>query len=942
MSSQIQEEMDRMSLAVVGKMKVYVNNGEFICADSEGKLEKLVTSLNRLKLINDGLVEEDPSVFSEVVLRYFHLCDFSEVGDQEHQSFIQVLSLWISSGKINRIINNDMSIELIDYISDHYIETIEVFRNWRDSDSRSRNLLFLNCSFISPLLITISFSFKFNYPKSKRLIKILSLVSIYHLNSSFQLFDQFIKLFMLTDSTNMEVFDVFNKLWAKTLENTIEQVTLDDRFLPGPVSLLNRFELLRESSMSTELIDQIIPYDSNEFLLILSKNLVTIYSQLKLIKNAQGDSGSICGALSAIMSFLSTDYGSELILTVIANLNLEEDLFNLQSAENQEFKPVINYIFFKCSHLLNLNSATISPLTKSIPTTNIVNAIEVSDFARCKIFFEVIDHNLKTDFSKDFQLLFSLETSLFYQWKQYNLSEHIDSLAELGSCLSVDGIHNNLNFILQNALINQINPKRELPSSFKAIINYKRFPPLPRSDFLGFQIHDITSEHQLNLKNFTRLIDCLLLNTSIIQKTLNAEISKREQLGFTNDLKGKDLNSNFTATDLLLDQTLTALYINFIIADELKMKSFGYVNKLSSTFFDYGSISNVLKLQTFKIMQRLFYLYDTFGLYKLLKFVTEISLQDLKLQKISISLLNHLFFHTNDLKMQSMVSKNSLTHSLLKEYILAWNEPSMTLYKEFNDFLKIDTATLSKFQENTGLDKMIILKDLGYTDVKTLVEEKPIGKLLNIVSPASSSSSASNVTFNMTNNYANSDVNSASYSSSRYNSTVAGQNSNNHSPISSYNNYVTSGSFNSSGQRFNNNSNYAPNQQYNYNNSSNNYSKTNSTPYMPNNNNNNNNNNYNNGAVNNFNSRQENFLNTQAYSPTNYQYSNNINTLNTKKTTNDYYERAGSSDVISTNWKSDLSQNNTNSFNQQTFSPNQNTPIPSIYNTDQYYNNLQG
>ncbi|CAI4039234.1 hypothetical protein SMKI_07G2130 [Saccharomyces mikatae IFO 1815] len=101
--------------------------------------------------------------------------------------------------------------------------------------------------------------------------------------------------------------------------------------------------------------------------------------------------------------------------------------------------------------------------------------------------------------------------------------------------------------------------------------------------------------------------------------------------------------------------------------------------------------SQLIFFNSLKLCEHLVIKEKNLALYHLIRFTTKISLDDLTLQKISINLLNHLFFHQisdgsdNDSLIQKLCLKNQLSFHALKDYITLWNDGSAVYSAFYNE-----------------------------------------------------------------------------------------------------------------------------------------------------------------------------------------------------------------------------------------------------------------
>lgn len=291
------------------------------------------------------------------------------------------------------------------------------------------------------------------------------------------------------------------------------------------------------------------------------------------------------------------------------------------------------------------------------------------------IVMELIDHpefNLVEE-PKLCHLLF-IALSNIKNSKVTNLHE---TLSQINSTQSLQALVNLLQFTLTKYLIQFFstqtskNTKWQLPSWFTEWIVPAK-PPISKSLFV-FN-NDDEKFNMININDHVRIIlDCL--NTSI---TINNKIlGSYRQLA----LDPMSLDGNESVNHLLVRNYFQLFFIPMFATLALS-------EQLRVSHPDFALSSKQLFANLVKLIENLINLKGNTAVYHFLKFISKISVEDLVLQKISLNLLNHLFFHqiNNSTYVRNLCINNKLSLETLKTYIDLWNDGTEK-YSQFYDSL---------------------------------------------------------------------------------------------------------------------------------------------------------------------------------------------------------------------------------------------------------------
>lgn len=718
--------------------------------DTDGRFEifesysketcELVNDLNKLLNI-DGKTESEATLENgiddeiktlvERVKPFIDTLDGDALGNIDSESvksFLQSISLVLANFIVNDFIKTEIDTRMIDKMTNIYIAILDLLRSCQHD---KYSFLLSRTSFISPLLITISFSLKLNTGESSKLIKILAVLFTYLVKNQ-SLFESVVKMFTIDPTTNIEMFQVFNKLWEKTLE-TPQGNQFSVRQGPGPISIINRMDTLNNFVTSPLLIDHVFPYTPSQYISQLCQSSLKTHAILSNIKNGK----NISAGLLEFVTFVANDIDSEVLLLLIESTGLNDVLLKLY--DNGNYQTQLGYIFSKISQIsyIDNDNSISSKFLNMVLTKDINKPLESSIQKRYQVLFEVIDHSHDINFLQDFGMSLSLEKALFFINRDFELMKDHLLLANLGSSLNLPALFIHITFVLCKALLKFTNDNKSIPKFLEESLSFKKMPPLPKSEFLDFDSNSI-SPSQLNLKNFQRVTNSLNMCLSILNKIILNYSNVESWIHPMKKLEAIDDTLEYQSADKFLQINFSAYFAVLMVSNEFLQKSKNYGDDYySAIFYDLSSIGHVLKLQTFLIFDKLLHLYDSFAFFKLVKFIMKISMLDLDLQKSSIKILDHLIFHTNN-GMKEASENNELIRKLLQQYILLWSDGT-EIYKRFENILGLKSNTV----ELVNFDTNAHLKFLGITPPESNI------------SPTTSSSTSSSNNYNYTNQSSN-------------------------------------------------------------------------------------------------------------------------------------------------------------------------------------------
>ncbi|SMN22496.1 similar to Saccharomyces cerevisiae YGL036W Putative protein of unknown function [Maudiozyma saulgeensis] len=314
------------------------------------------------------------------------------------------------------------------------------------------------------------------------------------------------------------------------------------------------------------------------------------------------------------------------------------------------------------------------------------NDFDQSIIFHLKVLMEIIDHpnlNLLLE-PKLICLLFDSLQNL----KKFAPFEIHKNLIKINSTLTIDSILNFLQLIITNFLL-KIDHSYFLPNWFNNEI-IPKIPPITKSSFIFFDkkndSNQISITYILQLLYWCQL-DILIINNKFLKNYYN--YNNLLKLPILNSSNEKNLNH------ILIHNYMNSYNIPMIsslLLSEKLIKSSPLLGKLIS-------------IQSIKIIENLIKLHGNIAIFHLIKFINKISLQDLSLQKISINLLNHLFFHNINNNNDSLiddVKHNKLSLESLKELIYRWNDGSST-YSLFYQRIFMEAQPLDIVIKNVQL-----------------------------------------------------------------------------------------------------------------------------------------------------------------------------------------------------------------------------------------------
>lgn len=275
--------------------------------------------------------------------------------------------------------------------------------------------------------------------------------------------------------------------------------------------------------------------------------------------------------------------------------------------------------------------------------------------------------------------------------------------------------------------------KFEIPAWFKNEI-LPDIPPIAKSLF----IFDTPSKQHGSIKlSFTEtlnvLFDCLNLTILIHNNVINQYDALKINLLQLDNPEKNDINVNI---EYLLKQHFFQLNYIPIFTTMLTFKNIfkDDSNNLIPTN-GVNSIKKIITLNFTKYIESLIISYKDIALYHLLKFISSISQENLIFQKISIQMLNHLFFHDNSNNfIFSLCKENKLLFNEISTYIKLWNDGTSSyslffteLFGEKQPMVNIKKIDLRQLQGLVPYMDIVIKYHENIDKKKRSYEYKPKG-----------------------------------------------------------------------------------------------------------------------------------------------------------------------------------------------------------------------
>lgn len=143
----------------------------------------------------------------------------------------------------------------------------------------------------------------------------------------------------------------------------------------------------------------------------------------------------------------------------------------------------------------------------------------------------------------------------------------------------------------------------------------------------------------------------------------------------------------------------------------------GYLNILNTKILNVNS--KLIKIHSHSIIENFVELHRNAALFHSMKFMSKLSMSDLVFQKICVRLLEHLFFHGDPEKNETVKQiciSSALNMEVLKEFVTIWDDGSETYGKffecviesrrEHNGSVSISLRELTKYLPENERDKL--------------------------------------------------------------------------------------------------------------------------------------------------------------------------------------------------------------------------------------------
>ncbi|AET37639.1 Vir1p Ecym_1411 [Eremothecium cymbalariae DBVPG len=347
-----------------------------------------------------------------------------------------------------------------------------------------------------------------------------------------------------------------------------------------------------------------------------------------------------------------------------------------------------------------------------------------------QVLMEILDHS-EMNFLQEPHLtnLLKIALSQFHTIVRDGTTEDITKLhlqlGELGTTQSLPALINMLQFVVARFLLNVGNTteagvnqqvdlawfkkhdKYVIPSGFHRLLPY--LPPISKSLFTfdyasAYLPSNIITDYSQIITNLLDSLTLLLsINHSLLEFYQELQLNSLHFVNYSDNyygttpdneaLQGIENDTCLQFMELYYIPLITSL----LLSDQLLESSADSAKLVSPKLYQING--RLIFTHVLKCLEQLIENHGSSALYNLLKFVSMISIEDLTIQKKSILLLNHLFFHGDTDRILQLCLQNELTTQALNDYIGLWNDGSSNYKLFFTRVFKTkqpDASTVTK------------------------------------------------------------------------------------------------------------------------------------------------------------------------------------------------------------------------------------------------------
>lgn len=521
--------------------------------------------------------------------------------------------------------------------------------------------------------------------------------------------------------------------------------------------------------------DEITPNLFEFFKLSLKPTLLEIW--VPQWQNYNPSTTKLINGDEKISNWITKDYHMDFIITT-----------SLSSSSSLKALPSHYFVYKiskRISHFPNLIDPKLYQLAIAVIMENGISDIENNNNHSAnyndipfyfQILMEVIDHP-ELNYLQENRLILLLDIALNHLMLVPTHCLH-SSFGNLGSTQSLSSTLNIIQFLLSKFLINTGNITQLINKSNKKNVtnnsnnnnnnkkkdwfqsqqtNYQIpfwfedsiLPPIPPISKSLFTFDKDLSHESDSIMIVRDLLRCLNLTILLISKLLrdynDLDINALTQPpDHSNNISD---GNNHIMIEQYMQLYLIPLFTSLLLAQQLNDQEQEQEDKLEEqedeNLIGSSSVrhlcSQLIFFSSLKLCENLIIKEKNLALYHLIKFITKISLDDLVLQKISINLLNHLFFHqindgrNHDNLNQRLCLKNQLSLQALKDYITLWNDGShaynsffKNLFYEDQPEIETKKLTMSDLIGFFSDDEQIVISTPPTTVTSVSTNELPI------------------------------------------------------------------------------------------------------------------------------------------------------------------------------------------------------------------------